>query len=98
MLYVSSELESIRLSERGVELPQDEVTITFKRVTPGYYAWLHQQMQRLPDALRCDKQTLKALNRMKHRFNMITQWAERHYGRDALDAALRELRETEDEQ
>lgn len=96
MLYVSSKLQSIQIPmEESLDV-QDEVTITFTRLTPDSYASLHHRMQRLKESVGTDRASRRALNRLLHQFKSITRWAENQYGPAALQQALRKLEEESD--
>jgi hypothetical protein len=93
-LFVSTALDTWFTEQpaafaRDVQI--DEVV--YRRLDPEYYAWQRSRMMLAKTAASAGQIGIDAFDDLRHRFNMIHQWAVDHFGEQALIAAVRSLRE-----
>jgi hypothetical protein len=65
--------------------------VCYRKVDPAYYAWLRHKMasvKRTFDAGRLPQATWVT---MRRRFNRLQEWAIDHYGKETLQAAIRDF-------
>jgi hypothetical protein len=93
-LFVSTALDTW-ITEQAAAFARDvQIDDTaYRRLDPEYYAWLRSRMLLAKKAASTGQIGIDAFDDLRHRFNMIHQWAVDHFGEQALIAAVRALRE-----
>lgn len=65
--------------------------ITYRRLDPGYYAWLRHKMELAKNAMNSGWLTSEAYDALHDRFGSVHAWAVANLGRDELRCAVRDL-------
>lgn len=91
-LFVSTALDTW-FTEHAAAFARDVQVddIAYRRLDPEYYAWLRSRMMLAKTAASAGQIGTDAFDELRHRFNMIHQWAVDRFGEQALIAAARSV-------
>jgi hypothetical protein len=64
----------------------------YRRLDPDYYAWLRSRMAVAKRAATAGHLPPTAFEDLRVRFNIVHEWAVKHFGEDELPAAVRTFR------
>jgi len=89
-LFVSTALDTW-ITEQAEAFARDvQINDTaYRRLDPEYYAWLRSRMMLAKTAASAGQIGIDAFDELRHRFNIIHQWALDRFGEEALIVAAR---------
>ncbi len=91
-LFVSTSLQVWSTDEPQRFARDFQVNDTvYRRLDPGYYAWLRSRMSRAKEAAAAGKLDAVAFEDLRVRFNAVHEWAIEHFGEKELLPAMRAL-------
>lgn len=90
ILFVATNLDSFEADDvrYGYELMVDTC---YRQLDPTYYAWLRNKMVEVKQSYGTGRMKHKLFEALRTRFNIVHEWAVRHFGEDALLQAINTL-------
>lgn len=96
ILFVSSSLDTWATNQpKGVARDFQINDTVYRRLDPGYYAWLRSRMVVARKAATAGQFAADTFEELRVRFNAVQAWAVEHFGEETLLNAIRQLRVNE---
>lgn len=92
-LYFASTSLDLRQTDKPGDYPRD-ITIEgvcYRKIDPPYFAWLRSRMETAKRAFESGRLPKSKWDELRGRFNRLQEWAIEHYGKETLQAAIREF-------
>lgn len=91
-LYVSTTLDAwLTHAPHCYEPDLTDNGTAYRRLDPGYYAWLRERMDAAREKAERGLLPSEAFHHLSHQFNRIHDWAMTHLGKPALTKAVKEF-------
>ena len=92
-LYFASTSLDLRQTDKSDEYPQDIYieNVCYRKIDPPYFAWLRSRMETAQRAFDSGLLPRDKWDELRGRFNRLQEWAIGHYGKETLQAAIREF-------
>ena len=93
MLYFASTSLDLRHTDKPDDYPRDIFIedVCYRKVDPFYFAWLRRRMGMAKRAFALGRLPKAKWDELRGRFNRLQEWAIEHYGKEILQAAIREF-------
>ena len=91
--YFASTSLDLRQADKPDEYPQDIYIkdVCYRKIDPLYFAWLRCRMETAQRAFDSGGLPKDKWDELRGRFNRLQEWAIGHYGKEALQAVIREF-------
>lgn len=91
--YFASTSLDLRHTDKPADYPQDIFIddICYRKIDPPYYAWLRRRMERAKRAFESGRLPGAKWEELRRRFNRLQEWAISYYGKETLQAAIRQF-------
>jgi hypothetical protein len=92
-LYFASTSLDLRQTDKSGDYPQDIFIgdVCYRKIDPPYFAWLRRRMETAKRAFDSGRLPKAKWDELRDRFNRLQEWAIGHYGKEALQTAIREF-------
>ena len=91
--YFASTSLDLRQTEKPDDYPQDIFIedVCYRKIDLSYFAWLRSRMETAKRSFESRRLPKAKWDELRGRFNRLQEWAIEHYGKEALQATIREF-------
>ncbi|MCB2141499.1 hypothetical protein KQH29_01005 [bacterium] len=92
-LYFASTSLDLRQTDKPDDFPQDIFIedVCYRKIDPPFFAWLRHRMETAKRSFESARLPKAKWDELRGRFNRLQEWAIEHYGKEVLQAAIREF-------
>jgi len=92
-IYFASTSLDLRQTDKPGDYPQDIFIedVCYRKIDPPYFAWLRSMIETAKRSFESGRLPKAKWEELRGRFNRLQEWAIGHYGKEALQATIREF-------
>ena len=92
-IYFASTSLDLRQTDKPGDYPQDIFIedVCYRKIDLPYFAWLRSRMETAKRAFDSGRLPKAKWDELRGQFNHLQEWAIEHYGKETLQAAMREF-------
>lgn len=93
LIYFASTSLDLRHTDSPDKHPQDIIIddLCYRKVDPDYLAWLRRKMETAKRQFEMKRLPIATWEKLRGRFNQVQEWAIGYYGRESVEAAIRQF-------